>query len=87
MSSVKIGTVRKTIKGNLILVLGKGITVMKDGEKVNIDEKYKTLSLFDSKEGVGTLLSKGIIDQEEATNRLEYITDKNISKDLVAFTE
>lgn len=87
MANVKVGTVRKTAKGNLILVLNKGITIAKDGEKVNIDEQFKTLNLFDSKEGIANLLSKGIINEEEAGSRLEYISEKNISKDLVAFVD
>ena len=89
MSSVKVGTIRKGEDKNgelqLRLVLGKGITIMKDGAPVPIDEKFKTLYLFDSTTGVDNLLKSGRIDAEEATNRKEYIGEKNISKDIVAF--
>lgn len=83
--SVKVGTIRKTQKGNLILVLGNGISILKDGAPVKIDEQFKTLSLFDATEGVNALVEKGFIDADDANSRLEYIADKNISKDVVAF--
>ena len=89
--SVKVGTIRKGTdkSGNtqLRLVLGKGVTIMKDGEAVPIDEKFKTLYLFDSAEGVEGLALKGLIDAEEKANRLQYIGEKDISKDIVAFVD
>jgi len=82
--STTIGTIRKTEKGS-ILVLGKGITIFKDGVEVPVDAMYKSLSLFDSTEGAHRLLSLGIIDDEALQKKLEYISDKNIVRDVVAF--
>jgi hypothetical protein len=82
--STTVGTIRKTEKGS-ILVLAKGITILKDGVEVPVDPTYKSLSLFDSTEGAHRLASMGIIDNEALTKKLEYIADKNIVRDIVAF--
>lgn len=84
MKSLTVATIRKTQKGS-ILVLNKGVEIFYNGEKVNIDETYKTLSLFNSEESAKGLLNKGIIDGELLNKKLEYINDKNITRDVVAF--
>ena len=86
MSSVTIGTIRKTQKGS-ILVLNKGITVLYEGKEIEIDPKYRTLSLFDSEESANTLASKGYLDTEGLGKKLAYIKEKSIIKDVVAFVK
>jgi len=83
--STTVATIRKTKNGGSILVLGKGIQIFKDGEEVLVDPMYKSLSLFDSTESAHGLLTRGLINDEDLNKKLEYITDKNIIRDVVAF--
>ena len=79
-----IGTIRKTEKGS-ILVLSKGITIFKDGVQVSIDPTYKTLNLFDSTEGANRLAELGHLDTDQLAEKLAYIGEKNIIRDVVAY--
>jgi len=84
MAGVTIGTIRNTEKGS-ILVLSNDVEILYKGEKVNINEKYKSLSLFNSEESARGLHTRGLTDDEGLAKKLGYIAEKKIVGDVVAF--
>jgi len=71
---IKIATQRVNTNGKKTLVLSKGIEVFLDGEKLEIP--FNTAYFFD-------------IDIEQVTNEKarEYIKDKNIQRDIMAYLD
>ena len=80
----KIGHVNTKSNGKFQLILADGITILKDGQPVEIHEVYKSLALFDAKEGAENLAKKGVIDKQMLEDKLAYIDNKNIRYDVVA---
>ncbi len=78
----KIGTLRVSQTGKRNLVLGKGVEIFVDGEKIALD-KFRMAKCLDATESVQSLLQRGAIDSDAAEQRLNYISDKNIKFDVV----
>jgi len=71
---VKIGTQRVNANGKKTFVLSKGIEILLEGKKLNIP--FNTAYFFD--------VDIARVKNEKAR---EYIQEKNIQRDIVAYTE
>ena len=83
--SVKIGDIRKgEANGDSYIVFENGITILKDGVEIPLGQ-YKRGNLFDSMSGAQNLASAGYLDEEKLQKKVEYITKKNITRDVVVY--
>lgn len=82
MSWTNIGSFRVAKNGKRKFVINKDVQILYKGNQVDLGE-FRTAACRDSLESVQGLLERGIITQEEAEKKMEYINEKQIKFDVV----
>jgi len=78
----KIGDVRTDIKGNRNIIFAKNVTILVDGEEVPLGQ-FRLAKCQGSVENVQRLAELGYLTDEQLTDKLAYIEEKNIKFDVV----
>jgi|CXWL01.1.fsa_nt_gi hypothetical protein len=77
----ELGTVRQRLSkdGKKVnyLVLNKNVTILVEGEEVDLGT-FRTVSFMDPQAGLDSLLSGGHIDQDEYDKRISFNEEKGV---------
>jgi hypothetical protein len=75
---VDLGSIRESEDGEKqFVVLNKNVTVLVDGEEVDLGQ-YRTVKLIDPRKGLETSLQNERINQEKYEQQMNYINEKRV---------